>query len=625
MIESNKQLLGILDAGAQYGKLIDRSVRENGVESDLLPMNTPAEELAKKYRAIIISGGPESVYGENAPKYDPKIFELGIPILGICYGMQLLAHASGGKVEKLAKREDGPGTIKIQTDSLLFAGLEPEQSVLLTHGDSVSAVPAGFRVIAMSEELISGIENASKKFYGVQFHPEVDLTINGQKILSNFLYKIAEFDGSYTVEDREQKAISYIKQKVGQSHALVLVSGGVDSTVSAALVTKALGKDKVFALHIDTGFMRENESQTVKVALEKFGLNLRVINATEQFLHATTIIDGKETPPLNECLEPEQKRKIIGDTFMRVAEAALKEMHVPKDDVYLVQGSLRPDLIESASTALKSSHKADTIKTHHNDTALVRQLRDSGRVIEPLGEYHKYEVRELGEKLGLPPELVWRQPFPGPGLAIRLLCANKPYMTTQFDEINQQLKQFEKGTYGATLMPVRTVGVQGDGRTYSYLAGISGPMNWPELLSIAQAIPKTIHSVNRIAYFFGEKIEGPVKEITPTTLNEESVGQLRKADAIVNQVLLKYDLSRAISQVPVVLFPVPFGTSGNRSIGIRTIITRDFMTGIPALPGKHIPVEAVQEMVDRILSEVPGISRVAYDLTSKPPGTTEWE
>jgi GMP synthase (glutamine-hydrolysing) len=198
-------------------------------------------------------------------------------------------------------------------------------------------------------------------------------------------------------------------------------------------------------------------------------------------------------------------------------------------------------------------------------------------------------------------------------------------MTPQFDEINRQLKQFEQGRYRATLMPVRTVGVQGDGRTYSYLAGISGPMNWPELLSIAQAIPKTIHSVNRIAYFFGEKIDGPVKEITATTLNEESVEQLRKADAIVNQVLLKYDLSRAISQVPVVLFPVPFGVKGNRSIGIRTIITRDFMTGIPALPGKHIPVDAVQEMVDRILSEVAGISRVAYDLTSKPPGTTEWE
>ncbi len=625
MSKTSKQLLGILDAGAQYGKLIDRSVREQHVESDLLPMNTPASEIKGKYQAIIISGGPESVYGENAPKFDPKIFELGIPILGICYGMQLIAHVSGGKVEKLSKREDGPGTIQIKTDSPLFKSLESSQAVLLTHGDSVSQVPPGFRVIAMSDDLISGIENKGKNFYGVQFHPEVDLTENGQKILSNFLYNIAHFAGTYTVEDREAKAIQYIKEKVGKSHALVLVSGGVDSTVSAALVTKALGKDKVFAIHIDTGFMRENESETVQIALEKFGLNLKVIKASEQFLHATTFIDGKETPPLNECLEPEQKRKIIGDTFMHVAEAAIKEMNIPKDDVYLVQGSLRPDLIESASTALKTSHKADTIKTHHNDTALVRQLRDSGRVVEPLGEYHKYEVRELGEKLGLPSELVWRQPFPGPGLAIRVLCADKPYMTEDFDRINQQLAGFEKDEFKATLMPIRTVGVQGDGRTYSYLAGLSGPANWPELLSIAQAIPKTVHSVNRIAYFFGDKISGPINDITPTTLSEETVEQLRKADDIVNQTLLKYDLTKSISQVPVVLFPVPFGVKGNRSIGIRTIITRDFMTGIPALPGKHIPVAAVEEIVDRILKEVQGISRVAYDLTSKPPGTTEWE
>jgi len=625
MSVQNMQTLGILDAGAQYGKLIDRSVREQHVHSELLAMNTPADEIRKMCRALIISGGPESVYGKNAPQFDPMIFELGIPILGICYGMQLIAHVSGGKVEHLPKREDGPATISIQNDSLLFKDLESEQEVLLTHGDSVSMTPPGFRVIAQSGELISGIENAQRKMYGLQFHPEVDLTTNGQKILSNFLYEVAKFDGSFTIEDREGKAIRYIQEKVGNSHALVLVSGGVDSTVSAALVAKALGKEKVFALHIDTGFMRKNESKTVKLALEEFGLRVKVIHAEDQFLHATTQIDGKETLPLNECVEPEQKRKIIGDTFMRVTEAALNGMKIPEDDIYVVQGSLRPDLIESASTALQTSKKADTIKTHHNDTALVRQLRDSGKVIEPLSDYHKYEVRELGEKLGLPSELIWRQPFPGPGLAIRILCAEQPYITPDFEKINQELRQFERSTHNATLIPIRTVGVQGDGRTYSYLVGLSGPADWPALLSIAQAVPKTIHSVNRIAYFFGEKIEGPITEITPTKLEVKVIEQLRLADAVVNKTLIRFDLTKTISQVPVVLFPVPFGIKGNRSIGIRTIITRDFMTGIPALPGTHIPVEAVQEMVDRILQEVPGISRVAYDLTSKPPGTTEWE
>lgn len=619
------QILGILDAGAQYGKLIDRSVRENKVQSELLPIDTPASELKKTCRALILSGGPESVYGEHAPKYDPEIFHLGIPILGICYGMQLIAHAAGGKVEKLPQREDGPATISIETTSPLFKGLAQTQDVLLTHGDSVTQLPEGFKTIAKSGNLIAGIENSIKHFYGIQFHPEVDLTTHGQEIIHNFLYEVAGFDGSFTVEDREEKALEDIRQRVGENNALVLVSGGVDSTVSAALVTKAIGKEKVFAVHIDTGFMRKNESATVKDALEKYGLQLKVVNAQQDFAKATTHINGTETLPLDQTIEPEQKRKIIGDTYMRVAEKALKELNIPRDNILLVQGSLRPDLIESASTSLKSSHKADTIKTHHNDTALVRKLRDEGKVVEPLRDYHKYEVRQLGEKLGLPSELIWRQPFPGPGLAIRILCAKEAYLTPDFEEINQKLKAFEKGKYGVTLLPIRTVGVQGDGRSYSYLAAISGPANWDELMSIAKEIPKTIHSVNRIAYIFGEKIAGPVTEITPTTLTPEVIEQLRQADAIVNELLLKHDLIKTLSQVPVISFPVHFGIAGNHSIGIRTIITRDFMTGIPAIPGVHIPVTVLDEMVNRILREVPKISRVAYDLTSKPPGTTEWE
>jgi len=623
--QNTSQKLAILDAGAQYGKLIDRSIRELGVESELLPMSTPAAELQKSYRAIIISGGPESVYGENAPQFDPQIFQIGLPLLGICYGMQLLAYETGGHVEKLPQREDGPAQISIVTSSPLFAELEPQQDVLLTHGDSVTQVGQGFSVIAKSGELIAGIEDPQKKLFGVQFHPEVDLTINGQKILSNFLFNIAGFSGSFTIEDREEKAIREIKAQVGSKKALVLVSGGVDSTVAAALVTKALGQENVFAIHIDTGFMRKDESKTVKLALEKNGLPLRVIDAQDEFAYATTHIKNEETPKLNEATEPEQKRKIIGDTYIKVTEKAVQSLKVNADAILLVQGTLRPDLIESASNSLKSSHKADTIKTHHNDTELVRKLREEGKVVEPLRDYHKYEVRQLGEKLGLPSELIWRQPFPGPGLAIRILCANEPYMTSDFKEINHQLKAFERGKYSITLLPVRTVGVQGDGRTYSYLAGISGPANWTELMEIAKEIPKTVHSVNRIVYIFGEKISGPITEITQTTLTPDVIEQLREADAIVNEILLKNNLVKSLSQVPVISFPVHFGIPGNHSIGIRTIITRDFMTGIPATPGVHIPVPVLEEMVQRILKEVPKISRVVYDLTSKPPGTTEWE
>lgn len=617
------QQLAILDAGAQYAKIIDRRVRELQVESIIVPMNTPAPEL-KKYHALIISGGPESVYGDKAPSYDPAIFDLGKPILGICYGMQLMAHQLGGKVEKKATREDGQFDITITIDSPLFKGLEPTQSVLLTHGDTVDQVGKGFRIIAQSGELIAGLENQARQLYGVQFHPEVDLTEHGQDILRNFLFTIAHFAGTYTIANREQTAIAYLRATIGDKKALILVSGGVDSSVSAALLAKALRPEQIIAVHVDTGFMRLEESSKVATALEVLGLNLRVIQAQQTFAQATTAIDGRETPPLHIVTSPEQKRKIIGDTFMRVANQAIADLELKAEDVFLVQGTLRPDLIESASTTV--SHTAQTIKTHHNDTPLVRQLRDQGRVVEPLGDYHKDEVRRLGESLGLPEEIVWRQPFPGPGLAIRILCAEEPYLTDDFAAINQQLKQnFATETISATLLPVRTVGVQGDGRTFSYLVGLSGQPDWSQLFTIAKSIPKRIHQVNRIVYLFGDKVEGPITTITPTLLEPQVIDQLRHADDIVNQTLLKYDLLRSLTQVPVTLFPVHFGEEGKRSVGIRTFITNDFMTGVPAQPGKAMPLAALEEMVARILAEVTGIARVAYDLTAKPPGTTEWE
>ncbi len=617
------QKLAILDAGAQYAKVIDRRVRELNVESEILPLNTSAAKL-KKYQAVIISGGPESVYGQQAPKYNFHLFEIGKPILGICYGMQLMAYTHQGVVEKKDTREDGQFVVNLDLDSPLFSGLNQTESVLLTHGDTVEKPGDGFRIIARSGDLIAGIENQEKKLYGVQFHPEVDLTIHGRQVLRNFLFDIAGFYGMYTMEDREQKAINEIQNTVGDKKVLVLVSGGVDSAVCAALVTKAIGSENVIALHIDNGLMRLNESQKVAAALENLGLNLKVVDASDTFYHATTKIDGRVSKKLNQTTHPEEKRKIIGDTFMRVAQQAISDLELQAEDVYLAQGTLRPDLIESASS--KVSGNASVIKSHHNDTQLVRELREQGRVIEPLCDYHKDEVRELGKSLGLPEEIVWRQPFPGPGLGIRLICAEKPYITDDFESINQQLKgTFSDQNTSATLLPIQTVGVQGDGRTYSYLVALSGEQDWKILFEKAKQIPKTIHLVNRIVYVFGEKIDGPITSITPTKLTPDVISQLQQADDIVNQVLLKYDLMKTLSQVPVILFPVSFGEDGRRSIGIRTFITNDFMTGVPAVPGKDIPQAAVEKMVKQILKNVSGVSRVVYDLTSKPPGTTEWE
>lgn len=627
-VESKERLkssetLAILDAGAQYGKVIDRRIRNLGVHSEILPLDTPAKELKGRCRAVIISGGPQSVYDSDAPSYDPAIFGLDIPILGICYGMQLIAQEAGGRVERGRRREDGPCVISADPTSPLFEGLDTKQTVLMSHGDSVTELPVGFRAIADSNGIVAAIENPTKRLYGVQFHPEVDLTENGKVILRNFLFRIAEFSGDYTIENREEAAIAYIKETVGDNEVLVLVSGGVDSTVCALLLAKALGPDKVHALHIDNGFMRLNESVKVKEALEMVGLRPMIVDAQETFYNATIQMDGEWTPPLMQVVHPEIKRKIIGDTFIKVAQDAMREIAPDLSRMYLGQGTLRPDLIESASSL--ASTKAAVIKTHHNDTALVRKLRAQGRIVEPLRDYHKDEVRLLGESLGLPPEIVWRQPFPGPGLAIRIICAEEPYITQDFEKVYQALQKFTTPEVIATLLPVQTVGVQGDGRTYSFLAALSGKRDWDQLVRIAREIPKEIYQINRVVYLFGEPVKDLPREITTTRLTTDTVKQLQEADDIVNQVLLKYGLIRTISQVPVVLFPVHFGKRGKRSIGIRTFITNDFMTGVPAIPGKDIPEAVIDEVVLRILSEVHGISRIAYDLTSKPPGTTEWE
>ena len=620
-----EEKVAILDAGAQYGKVIDRKVRHLNVESEVLPLDTPTEEL-EKYKALIISGGPGSVYNGDAPKHNPDTFSLGKPVLGICYGMQLMSHEAGGKVGKKPARQDGQFTIKVnggpfKRKGKLFEGLGRKLDVLMSHGDSILKPGKGFKVTAKSDGIVAAIENSRKKQYGVQFHPEVDLTPKGQDMLRTFLYDVSGFEGEYTIEDRIAKATQEVKEAAGDKKVLSLISGGVDSAVCTTLLGEALGPENVYAVHIDNGLMREGESEQVKEALEQAGIKLHVYDESERFYNATTTIDGKRTRKLDETNDPEEKRKIIGDTFMRSADRIMRELGLDPKETYLAQGTLRPDLIESASKL--ASGNADTIKTHHNDTNLVRQLRAEGRVIEPLKDYHKDEVREVGRQLGLPPSIVERQPFPGPGLGVRVLCADEPYHASE--DLEAAVDAYSTKDIKATVLPVRTVGVQGDGRTYTHLVGLSGAEDWDELFRIARYLPTNVRGANRVAYVFGDKVEEQVTDVTPTHLTPDALSQLRQADAIVNETLDKYQLNKKPDQVPVVSFPVGFGQDSYRSIGIRTIITNDWMTGRAAKPGEDIPVEAVHEMVGRIQDEVPGVARVAYDLTSKPPGTTEWE
>lgn len=678
--DANTERIAILDFGAQYGKVIDRRVRESKVLSDMFPLNTKSSDILAKgnFKGIIISGGPNSVYADGAPTVDPEIFSCGLPVLGICYGFQLMNKYHGGNVTKEHIREDGQCVINVDNTCSIFHGLDNSEEVLLTHGDSVSAdtVADGFKVVARSGGHVAGIACEERKLYGVQFHPEVDLTTHGKAMFDNFLFRVANCKGDYTMASREETCIEEIQSIVKDKKVLVMVSGGVDSTVCAALLHKALGSDRVTAIHIDNGFMRHEESDAVITSLNAINLKVHRYNCLFDFMHGT--VNGqKGEVMLDNTVDPETKRQIIGNTFIRVKDRVMKKLKLDEAEYFLAQGTLRPDLIESAS-ALASGH-ADTIKTHHNDTALVRQLRDAGRVIEPLKDFHKDEVRELGASLGLPEEIVQRQPFPGPGLAIRILCADKPFKCADFETTHSQLNVLvnlsrmptspddiayrervltslnnwgiasmleHKFEMNATLLPIKSVGVQGDSRSYSYVAAIStsqSPIPWRLLSKYAKIIPKLMHNINRVVYVFGPPVAYPVHSITPTYLCQASVEKLQKADKIATDALFGkgldgkksselVDCGRKIQQMPVVMVPVHFDrdpatapNSYQHSFCIRPFITADFMTGIAAVPGEHIPEKTVLAMADGIISRVLGSSRVMIDLTSKPPGTTEWE
>ena len=341
--------VAILDAGAQYGKVIDRRLRELSVDCDLLPLSTAAADLGE-YAALVVSGGPQSVYDADAPKYDADIFSLGVPILGICYGMQLMNYALGGTVERKSRREDGAFAISLVDGCALFAGLGSTSTVLLTHGDSVDKVPEGFTVMARSGELVAGIECAERRLYGVQFHPEVDLSVDGKAMLSNFLYGICGLSGSYSPAHREDLAIDYIQQTVGPTKkVLCLVSGGVDSSVCAALLHKAIGAERLVCLHIDHGFMRHEESSSVVTALRALGVPIEALDATSEFASATTSIGGAETAQLCVTVAPEEKRKIIGDTFMRVTQTMCEKRGLKADDVFLAQVPTRQGRVGPAN------------------------------------------------------------------------------------------------------------------------------------------------------------------------------------------------------------------------------------------------------------------------------------
>jgi GMP synthase (glutamine-hydrolysing) len=597
--------IAVLDFGGQYAHLIANRIRRLGVYSEILDGDVGAGELSD-YKGIILSGGPASVLKEGALKCDVGIFELGVPVLGICYGHQLCAHVLGGKVEKGAVREYGHAKLKILEPKGILNMLSGVEDVWMSHFDQVKEVPKGFVVAAETSDCpIAAMIDEKKKIYSLQFHPEVTHTSCGNQILENFV-GLTGAKREWNIDTYIQDVIADIKQKVGSKKVFLLVSGGVDSTVAFLLLDKALGKDRVYGLFVDTGFMRLHERKQVEEALKKVGVeNLHVYDAGEEYFSA-----------LEGIYAPEEKRRIIGDLFIDIQQKVSDELNLNAEEWVLAQGTIYPDTIETGGTK-----HAETIKTHHNRVERMQKLIDEGKVIEPLAQLYKDEVRLVGERLGLAEEMVWRHPFPGPGLAVRCLCAEKEDYPEGVDELEKAIGKVVAGDgLKAKILPVKSVGVQGDERTYQHPVVLYGkPVSWDRLNTLSTQVTNQWPDVNRVLLGL-QPSDFTVLNTQISYLKKERISLLQAADKLVMDFIVEAGIDREIWQFPTVLLPVSVGDGESESIVLRPVCSEEAMTA----NFYAMDFKLLNELVKR-LSSLKGVSGIFYDITNKPPGTIEWE
>ena len=601
--------IAVIDFGGQYAHLIATKVRRHRVLAEIRQPEDPIDAF-RRYKGIILSGSPSlSAHGEDSD-YTKAIYDLEVPILGFCFGHQEIAKHYGGTVVHGAQ-EWGAADLQIVGDSPLFAGLSKVERVFMSHFDSVTSVGPGFEEIGFTTLGASGhphryaaIASDALRRYGFQFHPEVDDTVHGDEMIANFVLGICGCRPSWTMERYVEERIDQVRQQVGEQSVFLLASGGVDSTVAAVLLGQALGPDRLHLLHVDNGLMRKDESRDVLEAFRAFHLdkNLHFVDASETFLTA-----------LAGVVEPEQKRKIIGNTFIEVFERKAKELGI--ESHLLGQGTIYPDTIETGGTK-----RADTIKTHHNRVPVIERMIEQGRVVEPLADLYKVEVRELGEKLGIAHDLIWRHPFPGPGLGVRLLCSTGVESRVGFETIEPAIATIAaQRKLSASALPIKSVGVKADLRSYEHPVLLTGTASWEELLETAGTIFKGVPGINRAIWNLAPTAPRRVRPLA-ATVTRARLDLLRDADHLVMEGLRRHGIYGDIWQCPTALVPLEVDGAGREFVIIRPIHSERAMTATPA----QLPA-ALREELRSQMAALPGVSGVAVDITTKPPGTIEWE
>ena len=602
-----QDFIAVLDFGSQYAHLIAKRIRHLGAYTQIFSPSAN-ENLLHKAKGIVLSGGPASVYSSDIPSFNLKMLDLDLPILGLCYGHQLITKEFGGTIANTGKGEFGKAILQYTSDFPLWQNVSFPNQVWMSHQDSVTKCPPEFEITGVTESgSVAAMGHRDRPIYTLQFHPEVNDSKQGRKMLANFV-KTCDVRSTWSMETFIEETTERLQQEVGEQKVLMFISGGVDSSVAFALLNKAVGEEQMLGLYINNGFMRKNESAEIIERYRQHGYtNIKLRDYSSYFLDA---VAGQ--------VDPQVKRQKIGATFIRMRDKFLNELNLPVQEWMLGQGTLFPDIVESGGT-----EHAEVIKSHHNRVQEVLDLVESGKVVEPLKELYKDEVRQVGALLGLPGSIVWRHPFPGPGLAINVLSARGDELFPDLEKTTAEVSNcLQNSVCDYLILPVRSVGVQGDQRTYTPPAAlINTPRDWNWLEKEATRLTNEVRSVNRVVLQLGSnsKDQHAPFQIRRAFCSKERLDLLREADFMATQMLKKNGLMRNIFQLLVILLPISKNGKED-SMVLRPVVSEDVMTAQFA----RIDWNLLDPLVESIL-ELSGIETVFYDITHKPPGTFGWE